>query len=325
MQKGSGTILFLALLVVCLATLEVCFASGGVRVLEFPADYSVGKLTVLTAAPVGYGKCDGKFLAEARGLVKLPSGRLINFEPSGAFYRHPEVLLKLPPDAFDFIELRFMPMTDEESALSVRVIPFVRHISALKGIDLDNSEITDKDLSQLGAMPDLEYLSAGNSVITGSCLSALKGCKKLVALRLGSAQVDDESLRYLQDFPRLARLGMTQVNLSLRGLEHVSKCQSITALDIDFNHRLDDKAVPLLLKLPKLSFLSLKETKISLQGLELLAKHGVVDIDLPKPFSKYLPLEQARIRKAFPHKHFSTKSDKELDDYTRTMFAPMTR
>lgn len=315
-----------ALLIVLLCSLPtLCSAKYSERVLQFPANYSVGRLVVLRTGPESYGRCKGKLLAEARGLVKLPSDRLIKFEPSAVFYRHPQCLLKLPANAFDFIELRFMAMTDEESSLSDPTIPFVRRISGLKGIDIEGSEITDKGLSQLGAMPELQYLAAGNGFITGSCLPHLIGCKKLESLRFGSALVNNDDLRYLQNFPRLTQLGLTNVNLSLRGLEHVSKCGAINNLDIDANYQIDDRALPLLLKLTKLRTLSLKETKISLKALETLGKHGIISIGLPKPFASYVPGEQRRLVKAFPYYRFSAKPVGDLDSYNETMFAPVTR
>lgn len=315
-----------ALLLVLLCPAQrTCSAKASERILAFPADYSVGRLVVLQTAPESYGRCKGRALAEARGVVKVPTGKMIKFEPSAVFYRHPQCLLKLPADAFDFIELRFMAMTDEESALSDPAVPFVRRISQLKGIDLDGSEVTDKGLSQLGAMPELQYLSAGNGFVTGSCLRHLLGCKKLEGLRLGSAVVNNDSLRYLQNFPCLSHLGLTNMNLSLSGLEHVSKCRGINNLDIDFNYQIDDKALPLLLKLTKMRTLSVKETKISLKALESLGKHGVISIGLPKPFGNYTASEQRRIKKAFPNHLFVAKTPGDVDSYHETMFAPVTR
>ena len=315
----------LLIVLLCSAT-RLCAAKARERVLEFSANYSVGKLVVLQARPqLSYGRCKGKMLAQARGVVKLPSDKLIKFEPSAVFYRHPQCLLKLPADAFDFIELRFMAMTDEESALSDPVVPFVRRISGLQGIDMDGSEITDKGLSQLGAMPELQYLAAGNGFITGSCLGQLVGCKKLEKLRLGGAVVNNDSLKYLQNFSRLTDLGLINMNLSLSGLEHVSKCRAISNLDIDSNYQIDDKALPLLLKLTKLRTLSVKESKISLKALESLGKLGIITIGLPKPFTSYAPSEQRRLVKAFPYYKFSTKPDGDVDSYHETMFAPVTR
>ncbi|MDQ5936236.1 MAG: hypothetical protein QG574_3572 [Cyanobacteriota bacterium erpe_2018_sw_21hr_WHONDRS-SW48-000092_B_bin.40] len=327
MQKSCfHTVASSALLLVLLCAAEkLCWAKASWRVLEFSPNYSVGRLVVLKTGLESYGRCKGKLLAEARGLIKLPSDKLIKFEPSAAFYRHPQCLLKLPANAFDFIELRFMAMTDEESSLSDPTIPFVRRISGLKGIDIEGSEITDKGLSQLGAMPELRYLAAGNGFITGSCLPHLIGCKKLESLRFGGTLVNNDYLRYLQNFPCLRQLGLTNVNLSLSGLEHVSKCRAINNLDIDANYQIDDKALPLMLKLTNLRTLSLKGTKISLKALETLGKHGIISIGLPKPFASYSPGEQRRLLKAFPYYRFSAKPTGDVDSYNETMFAPITR
>lgn len=327
MQKSCfHTVASSALLLVLLCAAEkLCWAKASLRVLEFPPNYSVGKLNQLQIPLELYGKGKGVPLAEARGLVKLPSAKLIKFEPSCSFYQHPQCLLKLPADAFDYVELRFLAMTDEENSWSDRMVPYLRHISGLKGIDLDGTEVTDKGLATMGTMPELISLSAGNGFITGRCLPALLGCKKLTELRFGGADVNNDSLRYLQNFPQLSHLGLTRVNLSVSGLEHVCKCRGLTDLDIDFNRDIDDKAVPFLLKLPKLQRLSVKQTKISVTALESLGRHGLVGIDLPKPFGEYAPSEQRRIRKAFPAIPFKIKAVEGVDSYTNTMFGPMTR
>ncbi len=328
MQKRSlSTVVGVSVcLIVLLCTSEsACSAKAVERILHFPTNYSVGNLMALQQPPELYGTCQGIPVAKACGLVKLPPGKPIKFEPNSTFYQHPDCLLKLPPNAFDYIELRFLSMTDQEDSFSDRVIPLLGHISSLKGIDLDKSETTDRGLSQLAAMPELQSITACDSKVSGSCLHDLAGCKKLAALRLSNIQVNNESLGYLKNFPHLERLALVRVNLSLNGLERVSKCKGLSTLDIDYNNEIDDRAVPLLLKLPMLTILWIKGTKVSLQGLELLSKHGVTNISLPKPFHAYSLKEQQRIKKAFPGKTFDSDKSPTVDPFTRTMFAPMTR
>ena len=82
-----------ALLIVLLCHAQrACSAKVSERILEFPANYSVGRLVLLQTAPESYGRCKGRRLAEARGVVKLPSDKMIKFEPSAVFYRHPQCL-----------------------------------------------------------------------------------------------------------------------------------------------------------------------------------------------------------------------------------------
>lgn len=301
-------------------------AEAGERILPFSPSYSVGNLMAVKGLPELFGTCKGSLVAEARGVVKLPPGKQIKFAPNGTFYQHPECLLKLPRDAFDFVELSFLSMADEEDAFCDRAIPYLGHISSLKGIDLDNSDASDKGLSQLPAMPQLQMLTACESKVSGTCLPKLLACKKLEAFRLSNVVVNNESLRWLKDFPQLQRLGLVRVDLSMVGIEHLSKCRDLQLLDIDYNYRLDDKVVPFLLKLTKLKTLWLGETSISVQGLEQLGKLHLVSIKLPKSFYKYSAKEQQRIRLAFPAVAFgSKKKTTKPDSFNDTMFAPVTR
>jgi len=298
---------------------------SGERILPFSLRYSVGNLMAVQGVPEIFGNCKGRLVAEARGLVKLPPGKQIKFAPNGTFYQHPECLLKLPRDAFDFVELSFLSMTDEEDAFCDRAIPFLGHISSLKGIDLDNSDASDKGLSQLGAMPHLQMITACESRVSGTCLPKLLACKKLTALRLSNVVVNNNSLRWLKDFSQLQRLGLVRVDLSLIGIEHVSKCSELQFLDIDKNYHIDDKAVPLLLKLSKLKMLWMGGTSVSVQGLEQLAKLRLRAIKLPKSFSTYTLKEQQRIKKAFPNIPFGGSKAPTVDSFYDTMLAPVTR
>lgn len=300
-------------------------AESAERILPFSSSYSVGNLMAVEGAPESYGTCKGRLVSEARGVVKLPPGKQIQFAPNGTFYQHPECLLKLPRDAFDFVEVRFLSMADEEDALCDRAIPFLGRISSLKGIDLDKSDTSDASLSRLGAMPQLLTLTACETRVTGSCLPALVGCKKLTALRLTNVVVNNESLSALKDFPHLQRLALVRVDLSLRGVEHISKCKELQMLDINYNHHIDDRAVPFLLKLPKLKTLWLSGSSVSLHALEQLAALHLQSVGLPKKFSSYSPKEQQRIKKAFPLVSFGRSKAPTVDSFTNTMFAPITR
>jgi hypothetical protein len=82
-------------------------AESAERILPFPSSYSVGNLMVIEGGPESYGTYKGRLFAEARGVVKLPPGKQIQFAPNGTFFQHPECLLKLPRDAFDFVAVRF--------------------------------------------------------------------------------------------------------------------------------------------------------------------------------------------------------------------------
>ena len=316
-QFGSCLVL---LIVVC----EPSFAHENMRILQFPTEYSVGTLGLLgkTSGVTAKGKVLP--LGEARGLIKVPRDKLVKMFLGMQFFQHPQCLLKLPPDGIDYINLRFTAMSDADESVSDRLIPYIHHLSGLKGIDLDKSETTDAGLAKLGTMPELRALALAETMVTGKCLGQLIGCKKLEALRFGRGTIDNESLRYAKEFPQLVNLELSRTNLSLRGLEHVSKCTKLRSLDINENSAIDDRAVPLLLKLSKLENLHIKRTKISFAGLMQLSKMRLSKISLPMPFSQYSKSEQGQIKKQFPH--ITTKPPKQsVDSYTQTMFGPMSR
>lgn len=294
------------------------------RVLNFPRHYCAGQIILLEKPTPFKTRCKGIKIANAQGDVRVPVGKPLKFAPSSEFFEHPECLLKLPPDAFECIELRFMSMADGEDNFSDKVIPFVHHLSGLKNIDLDKSETTDKGMAQLGAMPNAEMISTFDSQVTGACIKSLVGCKNLRNLRFGSTVVQKEDLRDLSKFARLERLGLARVNLTAKHLEYVAQCQGLKELEISYNGALNDDAVPFLLKLPKLVELNVDRSNISIAGLEKLGKLRLQSITLPKDFGDYTKDEQRRLRLAFPAvKLVSVK--RRVDSDTKTIFAPFTR
>jgi len=317
--------LAVTLLILVFSCTQFCLAKYTLRQLEFPDNYSVGSLITVREKSDMYIAYKLGVLADAHGVVQVPVETQIEFCPSGNFFKHPECLTKLPRDAFEFIEVRFLSMTDDEDTLCDRAISQLNHISALKGMDLDRSDASDAGLSKLGPMPELLTISACESRVTGTCLPKLIACKKLSRLRLSNVSVDNECLASLKDFAQLQRLSLIRCELSQKGIEHVSKCANLRVLDLDHNHHLDDKVVPLLLRLTKLKSLCLLRTGISVQGLEQLSKLHLQEIRLPRPFSSYQPSERLRISKAFPGIGFGNNKKPAVDAFTKTMFAPITR
>jgi hypothetical protein len=329
MYKGSsiGLLAYSFALATAFLLGPFCQAQTKERIFHFPKEYSVGRILLVDQPLSIKRKARGAPIATAQGDVRVPAGKSLKFHPGAGFFQHPECVLKLPPDAFDFIELQFMSMADNEDGYSDKVIPYVHHLSGLKGIDLDDSETTDAGLAQLGTMPELLVLSADSCMISGTTLAKLKGCTKLRVLRIGKAKVDNESLRHLQQFPQLENFGAVHVNLNLKGLSYIARCSNMRSLELGENPLLDDYAVPYLLQMKKLKSISLKQTRISVPGIVRLARAGVDEIGLPRPFHTYNATEQAMLRKAFPAQAFSSKRSqrKEPDNFNETMYGPLSR
>lgn len=296
----------------------------GERILHFPAEYAVGTILIVDEPLTYRRKPRGRSFATAQGDVRVPLGKSLKFHPSSAFFQHPDCLLKLPPDTFDYIKLQFMSMADNEDGLSDRAMPYIHHLSGLQSIDLDNSETTDAGLAKLGSMPALRALTMDSTMVKGPGLKQLKA-PRLIMLRVGRSQVDNESLSSLQQFPLLENLGMVHVGLDLKGLSHIAKCHNLHNLELGEN-RIDDSAVPFLLQLKKLKSISVKQTGITIKGLERLARNGVEEVQLMRPLKNYSKSDQLAIRKAFPRERFNgVDRQKSSEEYNRFMYAPLSR
>ncbi|CAN5614416.1 hypothetical protein BH11CYA1_BH11CYA1_33680 [soil metagenome] len=288
---------------------EPALAGSGEKPLVFPSSYSSGWILDVPVDPGLECNIHGKRLAKAQGVVKIATGKHLKFEPSGQFFRHPECMLKLPPNAFDYLELSFSSMEDSEESFSNKIIPFVLHLKGLKAISLDKTDTTDNAAAKLGALPNLQCLSFSESLVTSKCLMQLQNCKSLRFLRFGGVQIDEPSLQYLSQLPNLKRLTISHTNLTKNGLEQICKCKGLINLSISKNPAIDDSCITLLLKLKNLKILDLAETKITMAGLERLTCRKDLDLCPPLKFSCYSTQEKARLKKLFPDSRFDRESN----------------
>ncbi|MFA6210693.1 MAG: hypothetical protein WCT03_23500 [Candidatus Obscuribacterales bacterium] len=279
-------------------------AANSEKILQFPCSYSVGWILDVVKDPGLETNIHGVRLKKAQGTVKIPRGKHLKFEPEGPFFEHPECLLKLPPDAFDYIDLRFISMADNEENISDRAIPYVLHLKGLKTVSLDKSDTTDAAAAKLAALPNLEGLSCSASMVTGKCFEQLKQCKSIRFLRVGCGQVDEQSLKYLSQFPKLQRLTITRAGLTKAGLEQACKCSGLLNLTISQNSEIDDSCMPMLMRLKNLTDLDISGTKISTASLEKFAYLKTLNLCPPRPLATYSAKERAQLKKLFPYSKF---------------------
>lgn len=286
-------------------------AASSEKTLEFPSSYSVGWILDVIKDPGLETNIHGLRYMRARGTVKVPRAKHLKFEPEGPFFEHPECLLKLPPDAFDYINLRFTSMADNEENVSDKAIPYVVHLKGLKAVSLDNSDTTDAAAAKLAALPNLEGLSCSASLITGKCFEQLRRCKSIRFLRVGCGQVDEQSLKYLSQFPKLQRLTISRAGLTKAGLEQVCKCGGLLNLTISQNSEIDDSCLPMLMRLKNLTDLDISGTKISTANLEKFAHLKTLNLCPPRPFATYSAKERAQLKKLFPYSKFDMDANIE--------------
>ncbi len=287
---------------------DKALATGSEKTLNFPASQSVGWIIDVPQDPGLECNIHGNRLCKAQGTVKVSRSKHLKFEPNSHFFEQPECLLKLPGDAFDYIELRFLSMADNEENISDKVITYVTHLKGLKAVSLDKSETTDAAAAKLALLPNLTSLSATDSLVRGKCLDQLRKCKTISFLRFGNGEIDHSSLQFLAQFPNLKRLSLRKTQLRKADIEQVCKCTNLINLAISQNPGVDDSCVALVTKLKNLTDLELADTAVSIAGLEKLSVLKNLNVSLPKPMATYSQKEKSRFKQLFPHSKFNLES-----------------
>lgn len=283
-------------------------AASSEKTLIFPASQSVGWIIDVPQDPGLECNIHGNRLCKAQGTVKVSRSKRLKFEPNSHFFEQPECLLKLPGDAFDYIELRFLSMADNEENISDKVITYVTHLKGLKAVSLDKSETTDTAAAKLAILPNLTCFSATDSLVSGKCLDELRKCKTISFLRFGNGEIDHSSLQFLAQFPNLKRLSLRRAGLKKADIEQVSKCTNLVNLAISQNPGVDDSCVALVTKLKNLTELELADTAVSIAGLEKLSVLKNLNVSLPRPMATYSPKEKIRFKQLFPQSKFNLES-----------------
>jgi len=223
---------------------DIALKTGGTKVLHFPADRVVGKLSVesprnqssalrLDPARVALDS-DWDFIALARGDVAVPADRNIKLlvEPAPG----PDDLswlAKLGPS--DLYELSVQSWTRRNSTNRPR-LEAISHLTGLQILSLGNTGITGQQMASLKS------------------LSSLRALVFLQELSFGSA-----GLAVLKDLPALEYLDC-YTNPTDAGLKHVGQIRSLRWLRLRMG-RIKEPGLAELANLPRLERLCLWGTK----------------------------------------------------------------
>jgi hypothetical protein len=295
------------------------------RLLEFPADYSVGFVVVLNKVDDLEANLKGETYCAARGKVNVPADKVLKFEPNCHFFEHPESISKLPADAFSYLDMRFSAMDDKEENYVDRSIDHIIRLKGLRGICFDKSDITDGAAAKLSALPQLERISFADTAINGSCLHSLVACKKLSFVRLGSCRIDKSVSPCFSQLPQLRRLVVMRVGLTKADMDNIAKCSQLVNIDVSHNNGVDDSCMPALLKLTRLESINLKDTRISIKGLLQFNQRHLWDVHPPLDFECYSAADRLRLKKKFPLLKTAVQKSTTFDQNPEILFAPTTR
>lgn len=303
------------------------------RELIFPAGESAGGIAIFDKPMYAYRQQEAKSF-KAQGRVTVQENKWCIFYPNHNFYANPHMLDKLPPDAFDGIEVRFASMTNEEEGLSNKALPYLTRFKSIRVVDADKSEMKDQAVVALKDLPNLEILMLFANELDGSFLKSMTGLKKLKMLAMNNNGLDTRNLKYLTNVPSVATLDVGHMRLRPVDAEPVFKMPNLTSLSISSNPDIDDTVVPKMMAMKTLKWVDLRRTHISSAAIKKMTKerpdmHLILSLSSKDQEEQERQLQEKLAKtsnKAVKEKlkaraEASKKSDEEIE----TIFGPMSR
>ncbi len=278
-RLGKTLCVIAALAAGCLElTPAVVSAAGAKRVVNFPKDFSIG---ILTAKKAMRGPDDKTPVGPAQGTVTFDADSEILLDANHKFFLHPEVLKNLPPDCVESLRMRFSSFADSEDGLCDKAMVYVGHMTGLKNLILDRSEVSDIGLANVKYLTNLESLSLFSTLVNGSSFKSLTNLKKLSILKMGHNSLKPASYAYLVSLPKLERLNLTRCHPNAEALKYVGACTNINELHLGGNQNITDETIKFLARLKKLHFLDVAGTRVTERGMASLKGLPITQLRLP--------------------------------------------
>jgi len=262
---------------------------GTERVLHFPADRPVGKICVedegtgriLTywfhwTGVNGRDSPTWEYFCEAQGDVRIPAGKRVSLAVNANSWGDLSWLTKLQPD--DLYSLGFVIGSNRVGAGDAR-LKAVTHLTGLKELSLEGTDITDWGMGILASFPSLEELSLnvrvtdrgmvhvaqlkslkrlyfpGATKVTSAGLQHISKLTGLEELYLGQG-ISDTGLAHLRGLTRLTYLCLYGPGFTDAGLVHVKAIPSLRIFSVHEGYsRIGDAGLAQISEMPNLELL----------------------------------------------------------------------
>jgi hypothetical protein len=100
-------------------------------------------------------------------------------------------------------------------------------------VDLDSDRVTDRTMSALRALQDIEIVHISNTVVTNDGLAVLKYLPKLRVLTINTDGIGDVGLNNVAKVNSLEELELYDCGVKDRGLQHLENSRSLRRLLLD--------------------------------------------------------------------------------------------
>jgi|GEM_PF-4888358 len=265
-------------LALCLIGLinQAVWGAQAKRELHFP-DTSIGALYLVPSdAPCGeaaLGRSIAEGNAQSTRFVAVPSNGRLMLQVNRNFL---ELLKTHKPINLDGIDTLKINISQGEvgGGDCDQVLCLVTHlkgIEKLRYLDLDQSDASDKGLSDVAVMRGLETISMTESNIKGACFKEFSKLPKLRSLNFERASAPDKNYELLAKIPNLESLSVRWSTIGTHQFEIFTHCKKMRYLNLSKNGKIDNDSLKNLAKMPQLLQLSVEETSVSDAGLAYLS------------------------------------------------------
>ena len=222
-------------------------------ILELPADFSLGRLTVYLE-----GRSDPEAVVEAKGRVRAPSTAKLFLDLSQEICDDLRRLHLVPntllANGVRFVRKRIqdaqLGQLREVQGLSTLVVSScgvirteqlrdVGNVDSLEHLDLSGTELDSSDFSWLVQFPRLKWLSFSGCSVDEKCLEPLLRLPLIEHLDLGHARMNDEAVQLLWSFPKLTTLILASSDVGDRAWRGMAECHSLCSIQLPNTHITD--------------------------------------------------------------------------------------
>jgi len=271
---------YLAMLCLFLAALipHSAQALGEDKIVHFPRAYSIG---VLSSKPLHEGTKYRIPVGPAQGDITFKKGAHIELDGNHHLALHPEIFDTLPPDCLESLRMSFSSFDDAEDGLCDKALTHVGHLSGLKSLVLDRSEVTDAGLINIKKLPNLEVLSLFSTLVDGSSFKEFTNLKKLETIKMAHNALKPANYAYLALFPKLDTLNLTRCHPNDEAMASLGKCRAIRELHLGGNQTINDTNIKNLASMKGLHYIDLSGTRVTVRGLSSLKGLPIRVLKLP--------------------------------------------
>lgn len=314
-KTGTGRLFQIGLLLLCCYSAGLAKswgqASTNLRLL-FPRDISVGRIILLKpnwqAEQIA---ASGKPLAAARGAVSTLAGQKIMLLANDCISDRMSFLASLAPNALVCLVLSGSSIADKD-------LIFVNHLTGLRRLELEDTDIGDAGLAQLTKLNKLEYLRLTCTLVKGLSLGSLRS-SPLKTLHIDSIGLDATAFSLLANFKELRCLNLNRSTASDSALSQIAKLSHLEALSIADNVHVTDAGIKKLAGLKYLQRLDVANTSVTADGI--LALKGIDLRSIRLSSRQKNPRTQAKLQQAFPRA--GIEFDLDRPRMPTELFAPL--